>query len=151
MSYAHIEHILPKSIVPLLVCTWSNLTLACQVCNTNKGSYHSETSPLLNPYIDHVENLISFYGPMAIDRDERAKLTISKLRLNRPELMYQRYEKLKSISRLLELIARSEGNEALIEALRSDLTEALEDAAEYASCSRYFIEAENEHSTESNE
>ena len=144
IAYSQIEHIEPKSQAPRLTCTWTNLTLACPICNTNKGDYFSADVPLLNPYIDNVEDEICFYGPMALDRTDRAKLTISRLRLNRSELLYERYEGLKTISRILDLMQRATGNAALVEALKEELTAALEDSAQYASCSRYFSRAELE-------
>src|SRR5260370_28142579 len=37
----HIEHILAKSARPDLIVDWSNLTIACPVCNHSKGDYYS--------------------------------------------------------------------------------------------------------------
>jgi uncharacterized protein (TIGR02646 family) len=142
ISYSHIEHILPKSIRPLLVCIWQNLTLACERCNKNKGDYFSEEAPLLNPYADDVENEVCFHGPMAIDRSDTAKLTIAKLKLNRPELIFRREERLREILRILDLIVAAQGNEAIVASLIEDLTDKLLATSEYTSCVRHFTEVE---------
>lgn len=138
ISFAHIEHFIPKSARPDLVYTWKNLTLACERCNNYKGDYFSEESPLLNPYEDNVSEAVTFYGPMAIDRTDRAMLTISKLRLNRSELLFRREENLRGVLKILDLLARTPGNADLQTALIEELSDRLLDHAEYASCSRCF-------------
>lgn len=143
VAYSHIEHILPKSRVPLLVCSWSNLTLACPVCNNNKGTYYDRTTPLLNPYVDDPEEEVSFYGPMAIERSERAKITIVTLKLNRPELLLKRHEKLRAVLRIIDLIVASRGNRALTNALLEELREARLYSAEFANCVRCFTNLES--------
>ena len=35
ISYAHVEHIKPKSKFPELEFEWTNLGFSCQICNTN--------------------------------------------------------------------------------------------------------------------
>ena len=139
VSYSHIEHILPKSRFPLLVCNWPNLTLACSVCNTNKGDYHDAAAPLLNPYSDEVELEVVFYGPMAIDRSDRARLTIAKLKLNRPALLFKRQQALYDILRIIELIASNNANQAIRNALVEELHDRLGADAEYSSCAYRFV------------
>lgn len=143
VAFSHIEHIIPKSIRPLLVCSWGNLTLACQKCNTYKGDYYTEEAPLLNPYLDEVEKEIVFYGPMAIDRSDKAKLTISKLRLNRADLLFRREQMLRSVLQVIDLMAKTEDNPALKEALKDDLHDKLSSTAEYTSCARNFSSIES--------
>ena len=83
VAYTHIEHKLPKSKYPTLVCAWENLTIACPRCNTNKGNYDAPECPLLDPYIDHVEKEVAFGGPMALARGgARASATITRLTLS---------------------------------------------------------------------
>jgi uncharacterized protein (TIGR02646 family) len=142
VSFSHIEHIQAKSICPLLVCSWTNITLACQVCNTNKGNYFSAEAPLLNPYEDDVEVQIIFYGPMAVERTDCAKLTISKLKLNRSDLLFRRGEALRGVLQIFQLISRCGDSEAMTAALREDLQERLESDTEYSSCIRNFVRAE---------
>src|SRR5262245_38698747 len=63
VSFSEIEHILPKSARPDLVCEWANLTLACKRCNLSKLDYYEPTCPLVNPYSDQVGSHLEFYGP----------------------------------------------------------------------------------------
>ena len=142
VSYSHIEHILPKELFPLLVCSWPNLTWSCAVCNTNKGMYFDSKAPLLNPYTDRTESDIVFWGPMAIDRCERGKLTISRLRLNRPELLHKRQEALSEVLRIIELIVSNRANHAMKNALIEDLRARLGKDAEYSSCVFCFVQVE---------
>ena len=145
VAYLHIEHILPKRRFPLLVCEWSNLTLACQVCNTSKGDYYDEAALLLNPYVDEVELHVVFYGPMVIDRSDRARLTIAKLKLNRPDLLYQRQEALADVLRIVELVVASASNAPIRNALMEELARKTSKEAEYSSCVRSFVRAEGPH------
>ena len=39
IAYGDIEHIIPKSKVPARAYEWQNLTLACDICNGNKGDF----------------------------------------------------------------------------------------------------------------
>ena len=48
VTFGDIEHICPKSRRFELAYKWDNLTLACEVCNGNKGS----AEDLVDPYID---------------------------------------------------------------------------------------------------
>ena len=56
LNLGDIEHILPKckDARPDLYVEWSNLTLACEVCNrVNKRDYYNPNIPLVNPYEDN--------------------------------------------------------------------------------------------------
>lgn len=79
----HIEHIEPRAHRPELVVQWENLTLACPKCNGYKGDYFSETEPLLNPYVDDLEEHLSFLGATVTYRPGSAigQRTVLKLRL----------------------------------------------------------------------
>jgi uncharacterized protein (TIGR02646 family) len=138
VSYVHIEHILPKKTFPELVCAWENLTLACPRCNGSKGTYYSAVAPLLNPYTDDVVAGITFFGPMAIQRTDQARLTISRIKLNRADLLFRRKDKLEEIEKLIALWIQAADNAPLREALTEDLNEKLGDAAEYTNCVRCF-------------
>lgn len=142
VSFAHIEHLIPKSVKPELVAAWENLSLACEKCNIYKGDYFSENAPLLNPYEDEVAVAVIFYGPMALYRTDAAMLTISRLRLNRAELLFSRSENLREIFRILELLSGTTENAALQAALIEELRERLVTVAEYTSCSRNFASNE---------
>lgn len=78
-SHGHIEHKLPKRKYPELICAWTNLIVACQVCNTNKGDYDDPECRLLDPNVDDVETLVVFAGSFALAAcGSRADKTIAR-------------------------------------------------------------------------
>src|SRR5262245_49620492 len=64
VTFGDIEHVIPKSEEPNLTFDWPNLTLACDVCNTNKGAKMG----LLDPYHCEPEQEFEFHGPMMFHR-----------------------------------------------------------------------------------
>lgn len=139
VSYPHVEHILPKSRRPDLVCDWLNLTLACTVCNTEKSDYYDEQVPLVNPYQDAIEDHLRFYGPLAIHiTTDRGKVTVSRLKLNRERLTFKRSEAIKRARSLLESI-ESAANTAVRAILEEELSEMCSDGSEYAGAVRRFV------------
>jgi len=140
ISYGDIEHICPKSIRPELWVEWTNLTLACDVCNTNKGTMDVTATNFVDPYQVNPEQKFWFSGPiiMPMPNDEGAILCERKLRLNRDELVDRRIVKIKNLMRHLHLIATARSDElknVLIEDLKSETT----DDKEYAALSRGFL------------
>lgn len=141
VSYDHIEHILPKSRRPDLVVEWGNLTLACQVCNTNKGKYFKPHAPLLHPYVDQAEDEIGFQGPMATaDGHSAGYRTIRKCKLNRKSLVLRRLAALNQVEQLLRQ-AGSLADPIAREMIMDEVREMAEDSAEYASVVRRYIQA----------
>lgn len=106
ISYADIEHILPKNknARPDLYVSWSNLTLACEQCNrSGKRTYYDPNLPLINPYVDAPEQHFIDMGPiiMPIAGDDRAYVTKEILKLNRGALVERRQERIMSVEKLL--------------------------------------------------
>lgn len=104
-SYGDIEHILPKNAEarPDLYVEWTNLTLACEQCNrAGKRTYYNPAKPLINPYQDNPDDHFQVLGPMICYQvgDERAFITENKLKLNRPELIIRRSERISSVEKL---------------------------------------------------
>jgi uncharacterized protein (TIGR02646 family) len=138
---SNVEHITPKSVKPELVCDWKNLTLACPACNTKKGAYYSPECALVNPYADDPGAHLRWIGPMieAVTPD-RGKVTVTRLDLNRAELLYQRASEMK---RALDILNRMSANPGPIsEALEEDLRAMILDDAEYAAAVRALVERE---------
>src|ERR1700730_8172550 len=79
VTFGDIEHITPKDSSPELTYEWSNLTIACDVCNTNKGAKVG----FIDPYVDDPTTRFKFRGPMicAVPTDETAKMTVLVLDL----------------------------------------------------------------------
>ena len=143
VAYTNIEHKLPKSKFPELVCDWENLTIACPKCNTNKGDYDLPECPLLDPYVDDVEEDVAFGGPFAVARGgARAKATIAQLDLNRKDLVFARTEALEKLVLLLDLVERSAVEPAFLPSLWVDIDKVTAEAGEFASACRYFLESE---------
>lgn len=135
IDYGDIEHIIPKSIFPEKTFEWENLTIACGKCNQNKSNYYSETLPLINPYLDNPEDEIIFYGPVPVYNSYKGRITISKLKLDRVDLLEKRAEKLKDISPLrLEYLNTKD--ELLKSYIYNDLLEYTNDSKEYSSMIR---------------
>ena len=140
VAYSHIEHKLPKSRYPMWVCTWENLTIACPRCNTNKGDYDEPECPLLDPYVDDVEEEVAFAGPLALPRGgARARATITVLRLNRTDLLFARKEALENLYRLLDLVDRAASEPAALRALWFEIDLLTDAVGEFASACRQFL------------
>ena len=143
VAYTHIEHKLPKSKHPTLVCAWGNLTIACPKCNINKGKYDEPNCPLLDPHVDDVEKEVAFGGPMALARGgTRASVTITRLKLNRAELLFARSEVLKKLYLLLDLLERAANEPAASLAVWFDIDEMTAAVGEFASACRQFLAAQ---------
>ncbi|WP_257457651.1 retron system putative HNH endonuclease [Archangium lipolyticum] len=108
VDYGHIEHYRPKSKYPKQAFTWSNLVLACGVCN---GSEHkgdafplkAEGGPLVNPTTEDPERHLSFeYDPVTRlasvrGRTTRGDTTEKCFGLNRQDLRRHRSTRVKQL------------------------------------------------------
>ena len=143
VAYTQVEHKLPKRKRPQLVCDWENLTIACTRCNTNKGDYDEPQCPLLDPYVDAVEDAIAFFGPLALPRGgARANATITLLALNRMDLLFARAQAITSLDRLLYLVERAGSEPDVLRALWLDIDVMTAAAGEFASACRHFLESQ---------
>ena len=141
VSYGHIEHKLPKRKYPNLVCAWTNLTVACQVCNTNKGDYDDPACRLLDPHVDDVERLVVFAGSFALaECGSRADKTIERLKLNRPDLLLAREEVLKTLRRILGLVDRAVDEPAVVHELWYNIDSLTTASEAFASACRQDLE-----------
>ena len=123
-----------------MVCDWENLTIACPKCNTNKGEYDEPKCPLLDPYVDDVENWVAFYGSLALSRGgARSRATITRLDLNRMDLVYERGQAIIQLDLLLELVERAVSHPDARVQLWLDIDTMIADAAEFASACRQYL------------
>jgi uncharacterized protein (TIGR02646 family) len=137
-----IEHILPKRLYPNLTFEWENLSLACRICNQNKGDYNDPKQSLINPYKDAPQEFLRALGPFVegIDPKLRGKLTVRKFNLNRTELLEWRAEVVTRIQPLVELWKKAdEGSEK--EALRHELLHFADQRAEYTLVTKAYLES----------
>lgn len=99
VTYGDIEHITPKAADPSLRFSWANLTIACDVCNTNKA----DTQGLIDPYQVDPTPLFSFHGPViwATPEHHGATLTEQQLDLNRAGLVERRLERIEFLRNMI--------------------------------------------------
>ncbi len=99
VTYGDVEHIVPKAAEPALRFSWRNLTIACDVCNTNK----SDVADLVDPYACDPRLRFKFYGPLlwAVPTDDPAVLTEEQLDLNRGKLVERRCERIEYLRNLV--------------------------------------------------
>jgi uncharacterized protein (TIGR02646 family) len=143
ISYGDIEHILPKNsgARPDLYVEWTNLTLACEQCNrTGKRTYYDPAKPLINPYHDDPDDHFQVLGPIIRYQlgNERAFITENTLKLNRPELITRRLDRLNSVENLLFSWEREE--EGTIKDILADqlIQECMPDK-EYSCVVKHFL------------
>jgi uncharacterized protein (TIGR02646 family) len=141
ITYGDIEHILPKSKLPSLTYDWNNLTISCNKCNQYKADYYNPNLPLLNPYTDQPEKQIIFAGPIPISSpgNERATITIRRLRLDRPELIERRQEHItRLINPLIQLYGVTSDRE-LREEIHKDLVRLNQKDQEFSSMTNQML------------
>lgn len=136
VTYGDIEHIQPKAPNPDLRFSWSNLTIACDVCNTNK----SDKVGIIDPYAMDPALSFRFEGPLIWGRanDDAALLTEIELQLNRSSLVERRTEKL---SHIRSLVISASGKppdvgQALIELARREVGSE----KQFSACSHAALE-----------
>lgn len=140
VDYGYIEHYRPKSVFPGLTFEWTNLLLACGVCNGAgyKGDNFPEEEqdgPIVNPCDDDPALNFSFhYDPICriasvYGTTPRGKTTEKLLGLNRHELRAYRSCQVAKLHVLAHYAATDIEAKMLFE-------EAIKDSAEYAAFAR---------------
>ncbi|MDR2898348.1 MAG: HNH endonuclease [Spirochaetaceae bacterium] len=132
-SYAHVEHIKPKSKFPELTYSWDNLGFSCQVCNTNKGSKYDDSLPFINPYDENPKDHLVFLESIVFPRrgSERGEYTIHELDLNRAGLVERRTERIKSLVTMITAAFRT-ANESLRNQAIEEIQKEAQKDAEYS-------------------
>jgi hypothetical protein len=140
VSFEHIEHIKPKAKdkYPQLTFEWTNLGLACPTCNMNKRDTYSEATPFINPYNDDPLNHFVALGPFVYHKpgDQRAEFTETTIKLNRPDLVERRLERLEIVRLLADKVA-SIADRALKQNIKDQLAIELESDKPYSLCATY--------------
>ncbi|BCH63274.1 hypothetical protein RvVAT039_04900 [Agrobacterium vitis] len=137
ITYGDVEHVTPKSIDPSRWFDWTNLTLACDVCNTEKGNYMGDHDSFVDPYTVDPETQFWHMGPTIFPRpgSDAAVKTERLLKLNRPELVERRDARLKSLLKHLDVIARVKDLETR-DILIADFLQETDASKEYAALAR---------------
>lgn len=141
ISFADIEHILPKSKRPDLYVEWSNLTISCEICNrTNKKDYYDPSDPLIHPILDNPNEYIIALGAIIyyIPGNRKGEVTISQLDLNRTDLIEQRTQKLNYFRMLADKYVK-ETNPKIKSILKDQLLEESSNKSEYSLITSSFL------------
>lgn len=135
VTYGDVEHITPKSLDERLRFVWTNLTIACDVCNQNKSNY----TGLLDPYECEPRELFEYFGPLmwAVHSHESAQLTEELLDLNRAGLLERRRERLEYIRRLVD--SANAKVPAVRDAMLKRAWKEVESSKPFSACSREML------------
>ena len=145
VTYGDIEHVVPKSDDATRWFSWLNLTVACDVCNTNKSNAAVDGDSFIDPYDVDPEEYFWQIGSMVCARPgcDAAALTERLLELNRADLVEKRFERLVSLLRILESVERC-NNPDLKRILWEEFTAESQSHNEYAALSRSIVELARE-------
>lgn len=135
-----VEHIIPKSVFPSLTFNWENLSLACSICNNKKRDYYDPNLPLLNPYVDTVNEHVRLFGPllMHINDSRRGEATLKIIQLNRHELRERRLEVLQEFQTLLDKYNR-ETLSGLKHILKQEIFDQISPDKEYSKLKHQYL------------
>lgn len=143
IAYGDIEHIIPKSTKAEVAFEWDNLTLACDVCNTNKSDKFSFGVGFIDPYLKDPAEHFYFLGPIVYAKpgDADARLTEETLKLNRPELVERRSQRMRYLRDQVEVIrlAPAHLRDTLIQVLNEEANADKEYAAIAKVCIRTLL------------
>ena len=140
IAYGDVEHVVPKSVRRDLTFGWTNLTLACDICNTNKGDFVGDHDRLIDPYRTEPLDHFNILGPIILAKtgDGDGKITELELDLNRIALLERRTERLKALRELFDTISTSQDQDVK-ESLRRDFEQnEIANDKEYAAFAREF-------------
>lgn len=140
IAYGDVEHVIPKSVRRELTFEWTNLTLACDVCNTNKGDFVGDHDRLIDPYQTEPLDHFNIFGPIILAKTGHGdgRITELELDLNRVALLERRTERLKALRELVDAMYTSQDNDVK-ESLRRDFeNNELASDKEYAAFAREF-------------
>ena len=146
ITYGDIEHVIPKSKQPELSFVWENLTMACDVCNTNKGTFYevidaSNDSILIDPYVDTPSNHFMFIAEHVRPRPDSTRGYISDkvIKLSRNELNERRKERLEFITGLVKAICLANNAEEKGFLIEDLYTNHLGPNSEFSATSNSFV------------
>ena len=141
VTYGDIEHVVPKTDDPSRWFDWANLTLACDVCNTNKDDAPGTGDAFIDPYAVDPEDHFWQMGPLVYPKPgcEAAALTERLLKLNRADLVERRKKRQDHLMKMLEVVERC-GNPQLKDLLWEEFSAESDAENEYAALSRAIVD-----------
>lgn len=142
VAHEHIEHFRPKARTkyPELTFEWTNLGLACPVCNVSKSDDFDENCAHVNPYNEDPADFFVAEGPMVFPRlgNARAELTWESVKLYRAGLIEKRAEKLTNLQLMMRAYT-DEPNALMKEIWKRRIKEEVEEDKEYSFCLQAFV------------
>ena len=140
VTYGDVEHISPKSLDMESIFSWDNLTLACDVCNTNKGNNFPLGDGLIDPYKKLPSSHFRVVGPFifGVPGDDDARLTELTLKLNRTALVEMRQQKINYLRDQVEVIAKASAR--LRPMLLDNLQAEIQSEQEYSAVAKEYLD-----------
>ena len=109
IHHGDVEHISPKSLEPAKRYEWSNLTLACEICNQNKSNRDPNVEHIIDPYTTEPSEHLTFIGSFIFSLGtNHGKNTEVLLDLNRASLLERRKSRLEQIMGIYETVLRDD-------------------------------------------
>jgi|CXWL01.1.fsa_nt_gi uncharacterized protein (TIGR02646 family) len=141
IHHGDVEHIYPKSLDYSLAFEWSNLTLACEVCNQLKSDRDPKAEHIIDPYSVDPEAHFIFAGALISTRGSKeGAATRALLKLYRADLTEMRSERLAKVMMIYEQILDTTLPLRARRAIYDDLLELeAADNAQYAAMVRCLV------------
>jgi len=135
--FGDVEHIRPKAKFPTLEFSWENLGYVCARCNGAKSNEWNDAAPLVDPFGEDPSTHLVGVGPLVIHRNSsaRGEYTEKLLKLNRPDVVERRKERIDQIVNLIDKAART-GDAHLRALIMQEVQRELADDREYAMVAR---------------
>lgn len=109
IHHGDVEHIAPKSLEPAKRYQWTNLTLACEICNQNKSNKDPNVEHIIDPYAtepsEHLTFVGSFIFPLGTNHGKNTEVLLD---LNRAALLERRKSRLEQIMGIYETVLRAD-------------------------------------------
>ena len=145
IDHGDIEHIIPKSKVPAQAFDWDNLTLACRICNQNKGDFYSggnDHTGLVDPYTDNPADHFLFHRESVTPRPDSVKglLTEDQIGISRGPLRERRAERMDFIDDLIRGYYNASAAEKPI-LKRNIYKRCCADDSEYSAIAKRYVDS----------
>ncbi|PVZ43914.1 HNH endonuclease [Pseudomonas sp. CC120222-01a] len=143
IHHGDVEHIFPKSLDPSRQFEWSNLTLACEICNQNKTNRDPTLEYIIDPYAIDPCDHIYFTGGIAYPLGTPEGISsITLLDLNRPALILTRTEKVQKVMHIFDTILRNDLPIQAKKAIYNDLlSNECSNKSQYSAVAKSLIDA----------
>ncbi|MGL4692512.1 MAG: HNH endonuclease [Stenotrophomonas maltophilia] len=142
IHHGDVEHIYPKSLDPALTVQWTNLTLACEICNQNKSNKDPYVKFIIDPYATDPKDHLTFAGALALSKGTMyGTNSRAILDLNRGNLVERRQEKLAGLIAIAENILRVDLPQATRQAIYDNFIQNdASDDAPFSAMAASFLE-----------